>query len=343
MSMIQVETAGRVRLLLAVVQGWQDLCLVLEVKGYIGAGTNNLLIPKNDFWEYTPTTNTWTQKANFGGGARYNAVGVASSSLGYAGMGYNVLIFSQNDWYEYDPTSDTWTQKANYPGNNGSTPNIGFAIHNKPYILEPTASGTNFYEYTPSSDTWLAKTSYTGNSLPDGAGFSIGSKGYAGGGSSVADFWEYNTTLTYSWSTGATTQTFAATGSGNYSVTVTDVLSCSATVTQSMNINPLPNITVTGANFCSGKSATLTASGAITYTWSANVGGGNGATAVVTPSANAFYTISATSPGPCTLSAVKALVLVPLPASTITGAASILRTQPRFNSGTRWEYLDHKI
>lgn len=34
-------------------------------KGYIGTGYNN--VPKNDFWEFDPATNSLTQKANFGG------------------------------------------------------------------------------------------------------------------------------------------------------------------------------------------------------------------------------------------------------------------------------------
>ena len=41
----------------------------------------------NDFWEYDPTTNTWTQKANFGGTPRDGAVGFSIGSKGYIGTG----------------------------------------------------------------------------------------------------------------------------------------------------------------------------------------------------------------------------------------------------------------
>ena len=44
-------------------------------KGYVGTGYDNNINYHNDFWEYDPATDTWTQKANFGGGARYGAVG----------------------------------------------------------------------------------------------------------------------------------------------------------------------------------------------------------------------------------------------------------------------------
>jgi hypothetical protein len=40
-----------------------------------------------DFWEYDPATNTWTQKADFGGTARYSAVGFSIADKGYLGTG----------------------------------------------------------------------------------------------------------------------------------------------------------------------------------------------------------------------------------------------------------------
>ena len=40
-----------------------------------------------DFWEYDPATNAWTQKADFGGTARYGAVGFSIGSKGYIGTG----------------------------------------------------------------------------------------------------------------------------------------------------------------------------------------------------------------------------------------------------------------
>ena len=49
-----------------------------------------------DFWEYDPSTNVWTQKADFGGGARSGAVGFSIGSKGYIGTG------GANDFWEYD-------------------------------------------------------------------------------------------------------------------------------------------------------------------------------------------------------------------------------------------------
>ena len=44
-------------------------------KGYIGTGYDWQFRLYNDFWEYDPATNAWTQKADFGGTARDRAVG----------------------------------------------------------------------------------------------------------------------------------------------------------------------------------------------------------------------------------------------------------------------------
>ena len=56
-------------------------------KGYIGTGLLIVTFHFKDFWEYDPATNTWTQKADFGGTARTNAVGFSIGSKGYIGTG----------------------------------------------------------------------------------------------------------------------------------------------------------------------------------------------------------------------------------------------------------------
>ena len=64
-----------------------------------------------DFYEYDPATNTWTQKADFGGTGRYYAAGFSIGSKGYIGTGGLVLLFK--DFWEYTPataqTPGTWT------------------------------------------------------------------------------------------------------------------------------------------------------------------------------------------------------------------------------------------
>jgi hypothetical protein len=59
-------------------------------KGYVGtgAGYNGATA---DFWEYDPVTDTWTQKADFGGGIRRDAIGFSINGKGYLGTGTGVL------------------------------------------------------------------------------------------------------------------------------------------------------------------------------------------------------------------------------------------------------------
>lgn len=155
-------------------------------KGYIGTGSivgNNNSIPVSDFWEYDPTSNTWTQKADFGGVPRYFAFGFSIGTKGYVGTGAGGSHIYYSDFWEYDPSSNTWTQKGNFGGAQRQSA-VGFSIGTKGYV----GTGYNdfylndFWEYNPTTDSWSQKEN-VGGGLRDGAvGFSIGSKGYIGTG-----------------------------------------------------------------------------------------------------------------------------------------------------------------
>ena len=164
-------------------------------KGYIGTGSKQEpgfdLI--KDFWEYDSSTNLWTQKADFGGAARYTAVGFSIGNKGYIGTGfYDVL---KKDFWEYDPSTNLWTQKADF-GGAARNRAVGFSIGTKGYI--GTGNATNdFWEYDPSTNLWTQKADFGGEARNDAVGFSIGNKGYIGTGSShnsvyYKDFWEYD-------------------------------------------------------------------------------------------------------------------------------------------------------
>ncbi len=120
-------------------------------KGYaaIGVGADGSTA-KNDLWEYNPDTDSWTQKANFGGGIRVNAVGFASASKGYIATGHNNLGSYFNDFWEYNPGTDTWTQKANYPGP-GLLAGAGFSIGCHSYLGLGDTPPPGFI---PQSDFW---------------------------------------------------------------------------------------------------------------------------------------------------------------------------------------------
>ena len=68
----------------------------------------------NDFWEYDPQMNTWTQKKSFGGTPRAYAIGFALGNYGYIGTGFDGDYC--NDFWRYDPSTDAWTQIFGYGG-----------------------------------------------------------------------------------------------------------------------------------------------------------------------------------------------------------------------------------
>ena len=75
----------------------------IGTKGYIGTGA----IPSGfepymvqDFWEYDPGINVWTQKADYGGSARLGATGFAIGTNGYIGFGL-ATDGLKNDLWEY--------------------------------------------------------------------------------------------------------------------------------------------------------------------------------------------------------------------------------------------------
>jgi len=175
----------------------------IGLKGYLGTGLDGydsiVGSSTQDFWEFDPSANTWTQKADFGGLDRYGAVGFSIGSKGYVGTGNSVIEDHRNDFWEYDPAMDTWTQKANFAGL-GRTFATAFSIGNKGYIgtgKTGTTVTNDFYEYDPATDVWTAKASFGGISRYGAFGASDGTYGYMGTGrildkTNLNDFWLYD-------------------------------------------------------------------------------------------------------------------------------------------------------
>ena len=141
------------------------------------------------------TPNTWTQKTDFGGAARYAAVGFSIGSKGYIGTGWNSSY--KKDFWEYDPVANTWTQKADF-GGAARYAAVGFCIGDKGYIgtgTDLSALYRDFWEYDPGANSWTQRTNFEGGQPINAVGFSIGNKGYIGTGSWGSyqkTFWAYD-------------------------------------------------------------------------------------------------------------------------------------------------------
>jgi hypothetical protein len=83
-----------------------------------------------------------------------------------------------------------------------------------------------------------------------------------------------------------------------YSVTGTDINGCKNTATVCINVVANPTVTVvsSGTLICDGQTATLTAGGANTYSWSTSA---TGSTTVVSPTATTNYSVTGTDLNGC--------------------------------------------
>jgi N-acetylneuraminic acid mutarotase len=173
----------------------RGVAIAIGSRGYAGLGHINAItdILYDDWWEYDPGTNSWTQKANFPPGPRMHPTGFTIGNYGYIGTGRDNSHTEQSDLYRYDPATNTWATMASIPapGRRGA---VGFAINGKGYI--GTGSyGNSFYEYNPVSNSWTMKAPVPGAGRISAIGFSIGSKGYIGTGDTGGpntDFYEYD-------------------------------------------------------------------------------------------------------------------------------------------------------
>jgi N-acetylneuraminic acid mutarotase len=176
-------------------------------KGYIGLGHYNSVvnIDFEDFWEYDPATDTWTQKADFGPGKRYHCFEFVIGNKAYVGAGRDAIGVQYNDTWKFNPATNVWRQVANFPGSprQGSK---GFVIDSIAYIGSGIALGAaddnDFYSYNALTDTWTSIAPFPGLKRNCAVTFSIEKVGYFGTGRGDIkegnDFWKY-TPLTDTW------------------------------------------------------------------------------------------------------------------------------------------------
>lgn len=135
----------------------------------------------------------------------------------------------------------------------------------------------------------------------------------------------------YVWSSGsaADTETFSPAGTSIYSVTGTNTLTgCAATLPLTITVNQLPSLSVTGSTaVCQGAEATLTLSGADSYSWNSVTNAGN--TVNISPSANTTYTLTGlNSSTGCENTLQIPVVVNALPAISIAGNNTVCAGSP---------------
>ncbi|MGZ4116590.1 MAG: lamin tail domain-containing protein, partial [Bacteroidia bacterium] len=139
---------------------------------------------------------------------------------------------------------------------------------------------------------------------------------------------------TYQWQlngspiSGATSSSYNANASGNYTAVVTNTSGCSTTSSiESVTVNPLPTASITAGGpttFCSGSSVTFSVPAGNTYQWQHNGFPVTGATSnTYNANASGNYFVVVTSPAGCVNSSpVQSVTVDPLPTVTVTPAGS---------------------
>jgi gliding motility-associated-like protein len=107
-----------------------------------------------------------------------------------------------------------------------------------------------------------------------------------------------------------------------YTVTGTDGNACTSSATVTITVRPIPTITVSPSNptICSGDSVILTASGAVTYSWSPSTGLSSsiGTSVTATPNTTTTYTVIGTAANGCTNTRTVTVTVRDLPVVTVS-------------------------
>ena len=220
------------------------------------------------------------------------SVGATASSLGT----FTTLLVAVNPnltptgyptaWTVYSTTLSgiTGTVSARF-GFRYSVTSAGPSGINSSYI------GIDNVKYDlPCPNPTLSITSST-NGICSGTSFSVSASG----------------ANTYTWNSGQNTPsvTLSPTATTIYTLTASSIPNCNSTATVAITVTQTPVLSVLDVTTCAGTSATLSGSGASSYSWST---GSTSPVLVVTPTINTTYTLDGSN-GVCSSSRVSSVTL----------------------------------
>ncbi len=123
-----------------------------STKGYLGTGRSYFFFNgsyigffQNDWWEYNPIANAWTQKTNYPGQSRINIEGFVINDLVYMGIGSDASGNPPNDFYRYTPSTDQWIIRASPTDVLSGEYTTGFAVGSSGYYVSGNLA--SFWRY----------------------------------------------------------------------------------------------------------------------------------------------------------------------------------------------------
>jgi N-acetylneuraminic acid mutarotase len=174
--------------------------LLVGDTAFVGAGNGGGNPYLQDMWRYVPSSNSWTQMADFGGGKRSQGLGFTINNIGYIGSGLETGTKGRGDFWQYNKSTDSWTQVASMPGT-AVMGAVSFVIKDLAFVgtgYNLSSRVNDFYAFDAAKNSWTKADSIPSNLLVrhEAIGFSINNIGYVctGSGESLTleDLWAYN-------------------------------------------------------------------------------------------------------------------------------------------------------
>jgi hypothetical protein len=140
----------------------------------------------------------------------------------------------------------------------------------------------------------------------------------------------------YSWNVGGNNQSIIVnpTSTTSYTVSGSNSYNCSSMATTTVNVNSLPTVIVGGpATICSGESAMLTGTGAVTYQWMSNSIFLSSNPVQVNPTTSTAYTVTGTDANGCKGTAIFNLAVDPCTGINEAATLSGLNVYPNPTTG----------
>lgn len=166
-------------------------------KAYIclGQGETNPFFKDN--WEYDLVTQTWSQKSDFTGEARRQAVSFVLDDIAYVGTGIAASGLKK-DMYKYNPATNTWAQLNDFTGS-ARKEAVAFTMGPEAYIGtgDDGVMLNDFWHYDVWADSWTQKANMPALPRKGAVGWGIFPNGYICTGEDNTfnysnELWEYN-------------------------------------------------------------------------------------------------------------------------------------------------------
>ncbi len=166
-------------------------------KAYVCLGQGETNAYFKDTWEYDLVSQTWSQKADFMGGPRRQAVAFVIDDIAYVGTGISATGLKK-DMYSYNAATNTWVQLSDF-GGTARKEAAAFKMGGLGYIGtgDDGVMRNDFWEYNPSGDIWTQKANMPGLARKGAVGWGIFPNAYICTGEDsnftyTTDLWEYN-------------------------------------------------------------------------------------------------------------------------------------------------------